>query len=625
LTFQATPEQKAIIDLDEGCFLVEAPPGSGKTQVLTERVRRLLLTSPSTENFRVLALTFTTKAAETLRSRVAETLNDSAAKRVNADTFHGFALSMLRSYGDRVAFPSSPTIYERQSDRRDALARGIEEEGFGPRSPKDLDGILKDISAHKRALQLPEDLDDPELALFYRAYQRVLSDCAACDFDDLLLLAWRLLSEHPRVADHYRRLYRYILVDEAQDTSRVQYEILKALCTDKHRSVMLVADKSQGIYGFAGATPEFLDAFVVDFTAQRLPLTQNFRSARVIVQLANELVAHDDRLRKPAQDVVGATGYVSACVRPTEAAEADLVVRCVQRLLDGGLKPEWLVDGERASLDPEDIAILGRSRYCLSSVLADLPKAGVPHFFSAGEAGLFESPTVRLLVDGLRLVNNPNDQVTMRALAKAWRVANAKSPAELLAVIGVDGRAAPIVALLTRMLGTSPPFDVNPFMLEAIALVKAMAAKAETATDASVIDEAARLATDANTFDERWSQYRGPLAPMQRSVGGFLGSLALSGRSVVRGAGVRVLTIHAAKGLEFRAVFVVGMNEGTLPDFRCLDEGGIKEERRSTYVAITRAGRFLMLTRPASRETPWGAIQQLVESRFIKEMKLVMA
>jgi DNA helicase-2/ATP-dependent DNA helicase PcrA len=624
VTAEPTQEQRSIIDLDGGCFLVEAPPGSGKTYVLTERVRRLLNQSPS-ENYRILALTFTTKAAETLSGRIADSEIATAA-RVNADTFHGFALSVLSAHGSRVAFPSSPTILERPSDRRDALARALAEEGLEPGSKKELDKVLNAIGAEKRALRLDSDVADAELARSYRVYQRVLSESAACDFDDLLLLVWRLFNEHPRVAAHYRTMYRYILVDEAQDTSRVQYEILKALCGAHHRSVLLVADKSQGIYGFAGASTEFLDAFVKDFGATRIPLTQNFRSAAAIVNLANELVSHDDRLRKPSIEAVGAQGHVGASVRDTEKEEAGLVVRGIKHLLSAGLRREWVGAEERTTLLPEEIAVLGRGRSCLKGVLTDLHSAGVEHLFASGEEGLFETPLVRLFVGGLRLIANPQDRVTLDSLSKQWALGSSEGLVSLLdAVASKATSAQPVVNLLRRMMAAKRPVDVNPFVLEAISILKAAGTAPTPAGGVAASGERNLVAAEAATLEERWVQYRGPLAPLQRTVGGFLGTLALSGRSVLRGPGVRVMTIHAAKGLEFRAVFLVGLNEGTLPDYRALDEQGIREERRAAYVAITRAARLLIITRAATRVTPWGDVELVKESRFIEEMKLTMA
>lgn len=193
------------------------------------------------------------------------------------------------------------------------------------------------------------------------------------------------------------------------------------------------------------------------------------------------------------------------------------------------------------------------------------------------------------------------------------------------AVAAKASSAQPVVNLLRRMMAAKRPIDVNPFVLDAISILKTAATEPTSAGVIAAIDERNLLAAEAATLEDRWVQYRGPLAPLQRTIGGFLGTLALCGRSVLRGPGVRVLTIHAAKGLEFRAVFLVGMNEGTLPDYRALDERGVREERRAAYVAITRAARLLIITRAATRVTPWGDVEHLKESRFIEEMKLIMA
>ncbi|MDP1920392.1 MAG: ATP-dependent helicase [Myxococcales bacterium] len=623
MSFEATTQQQAIIDLDAGCFLVEAPPGSGKTQVLTQRVRRLLSGPP--QPFRVLALTFTTKAAETLRSRVSETLPRETSSRVTAETFHSFALSVLRAYGDRVGFAPTATIYERAADRRDALSQAIAAEGFAPRTREDLDKILYRISSEKRALRAPDEVSDSELATIYGAYQRTLVDSNACDFDDLLLLTWQVFDQHQRVAEHYRQIYRYILIDEAQDTSRVQFEILRALCGTSHRSVMLVADKSQGIYGFAGASTEFLEEFVECFSAQRLTLSHNFRSAQAIVHLANRLVVHDNRLRQPSIEATDAKGHVDAFVRNTEEAEAELVVQGVQELLKSGLRPEWLAQGEQHRVSAEEIAILGRSRFCLGAILAALSKRQIKHFLASSDEGLLESSAARLAIDCLRLLNNPRDRAPKMAIIKTWGLdgTSADEPLALLRKIqATDVGIAKLLLLFIQSIEKGGAVDVNSIVMACIGTLEEFAQRPSVGEVESA--EADRLRADVTTLADRWAQYRGPIAPAQRSIGGFLGALALSGRSVIAGEGVRVMSIHAAKGLEFRAVFLVGMNEGTLPDFRADSEPKINEERRSAYVAVTRAARLLILTRSATRTSSRGSVLTQNQSRFIGEMGLEM-
>lgn len=252
--FSPTDRQKALIELATGPHLVTAPPGSGKTQVLTHRIVRILERDPEA-TFRILALTFTTKAAETLRSRIKDRLGE-VASRVTACTFHSFCMDVLQHYGNPVNFAHDTTVYEVDEQRLEVLARALTEEGMPVPDKKDLRALLDRIGTYKRDLRGPGAVTDREEAAAYESYNRLLQRYHACDFDDLLERTWRLLIELPQVARHYRRRFPHIMVDEAQDTSRAQYEILRTICGEEHRNVMLVADVDQFIYRFAGARPQ---------------------------------------------------------------------------------------------------------------------------------------------------------------------------------------------------------------------------------------------------------------------------------------------------------------------------------------------------------------------------------
>jgi DNA helicase-2/ATP-dependent DNA helicase PcrA len=615
-SFTPTDEQRGLIELVDGCHLVQAPPGTGKTQVLTERIIRLLQ-GDREATFRILALTFTTKAAENLRRRVEASVGPEG-RRVNAQTFHAFCLDVLQNYGEFVGFAGDTTVFDSQDDRLDVLAKAVESEGLVVSDRPSLLRLLERIATLKRALTPPGAVKDADLATAYAAYNRLLQHYHGCDFDDLLWLCWRLFTEAPRVARHYRRLYRFIMLDEAQDTSRAQYEILKAICGDEHRRVMLVADSDQFIYRFAGASDRWLKAFTDDFGAEVHHLTANFRCGSTIVECANRLIqSHPGRV--PRERMVPANtapGRVEAASFPDEAGEAAGVVSRVLDLLHSGLDPSWVHVGESTTLMPEDICILGRNRYSLDHVRATLEARGVPHLFNAGQRGLVETARARLVCQTLRILHNPSDRVTRENVLAEWSdalldegVADVPVPeffARLSAVSGADH-----IAGLAAEHG--PTTELNRLMAGLLGTLKPAPSTGDPADEL--------LAADVRTLTERWDAYRGRTTPDQRSIGGLLGELALAGRSVVDGPGVRVLTVHAAKGLEFKVVVLVGMNEGTIPDYRSLGSGAeVGEEVRITYVAVTRASRLLVLTRPRSRRMPWGADKAQTESRFVKSM-----
>ena len=622
--FRPTEAQRLLVELTEGCHLVQAPPGTGKTQVLTQRTVNLLTKEPGA-TFHILALTYTTKAAENLRTRVKESIGEGFS-RVNAGTFHSFGMDVLQHYGHSVGFAPDTTIYESEADRLRVLEQTLKDHRFSALDTPKLKTLLTKIGEQKRALRPPDSVEDEYVADAYRAYDKLMGAYHACDYDDLLWHTWRLLGEMPKVAQHYRRRYRYILVDEAQDTSRAQYEILRLLCGDEHRNVMMVADSDQFIYKFAGASDRWLESFVTDFAATRHHLTENFRCAETIILAANKLVTNQQgRLPKPTMAPArAATGAVRAASFFGEAEEAVGVAIWVQRVLGRGLDPATLYESETPAIRAEDLCVLSRNRHALEKVVVEFKKRGIPHLFST-RRDLVETREGHLVLLGLKVLQNPADRLTRELLWAAWsdqtfdyRAAES-SPTDFFARLG---RAAPGTAPYTQLLGSAvgKP-DVG-------ALVRSLLGRlneAVSSNDDRDAEAAEALKTDAQTLKERWTQYANHTTPDSRSVGAFLGELALAGRSVIDGPGVRVLTVHVAKGLEFKAVALVGMNEGTLPDYRSnVQLEDVSDERRIAYVAVTRASRLLFLTRPRERVMPWGERKTQSESRFIRDMGLTM-
>lgn len=622
ITFVPTAQQKALIELPDGPHLVSAPPGTGKTQVLTYRVVHLLERQPQA-TFRILALTFTTKAAETLRARIRDRIGDLAG-RVHACNFHSFCLDVLQHYGDLVDFPHDTTVYEAEEQRLEVLARALVQDGLPVPEKKELRALLERIGVFKRDLKAPDVVEDPDDAAAYEAYNGLLRLYHACDFDDLLERTWRLMVEQPQVAKHYRRMFRHIVVDEAQDTSRAQYEILRAVCGTEHRNVMLVADSDQFIYRFAGASSEWLDAFVTDFSAIKHELFENFRCASVVIDAANRLVQNQPgRLPKPLMaPVVPAPGAVYAVSFHDEQHEANGVADWVEELLSNGLDPATLYTTESPAIRPEDICVLCRTRSSLDSILSEFQSRGIEHLFSTGRT-LVETPEGRLVLNGLKVLQNPADRVTRESILAVWAQSLLGGGAGDVAVSEFLERlanASPAAAPYANVLRISGG-DVTETVRGLIAAIAQNAVSSQSKDE----QKALALGLDAAALGERWRQYAGHTSPTGRSIGGFLGDVALAGKSIIDGPGVRVLTVHVAKGLEFKAVALVGMNEGTLPDFRNVSRGAdLADERRIAYVAVTRASRLLLLTRPRARIMPWGDRKTQEESRFVADMGLTM-
>ena len=615
-----TKEQRAVVDEDAGAYLVIAPPGSGKTTVLTERVLRFAADGNA---FRVLALTFTNKAATNIIARLNES-SGADLQRVTAQTVHAFCHDLLRHYGNLIDLEDF-TIYDKENDRLSVLREGLEREKLPfPNEDGPLKDLLDSIGRLKRDLlppsEAPKSVERAGVALdaAYDAYDSMLRKNGALDFDDLLFYAYRLLATESQVSEIYRTLYRYAMIDEAQDTSLAQYEILRAIfCDSTHGNLMMVADADQSIFQFAGAKVEYLLRFEDDFQAQRRALTQNFRCAGAIVDVANNLIAHNpNRLTTDASmtSAVLAPGLVMAASYETPEDEATAAVELALSLAIDGLPTAALYEDEDRQVTPEQICVLGRSRYLLASTIAELERRSVAFQFSGSsrDLGVFESKSFATIDAAIRWRINPSDSLAKRTLARSlgtqpqsWARASSLADVE-------QGMPSELRDVLAPLRVSTDGEAVGRFVLAVEDLVANY-----PASDAQAV-----LANDLTLLRSRWDRIKDANDP--DALARLQSEIALLGTAKISGPGIRVLTIHAAKGLEFRAVILVGMNDGSFPDFRSLTGDALVEERRNAYVAFTRAERVLAIKRFRSRRTQYGTMKSQTESRFIAEAAIEM-
>jgi len=629
-----TAEQERIVNLTEGCHLVVAPPGSGKTEVLAQRVVRLLQNS-AVDDFNVLALSFTKNAAGSMRQRVSDRLGETSA-RVNCTTYHAFCLDILRHYGHLIDIPHEVTVYDLLDDRIEALKQGLIAEGFLADSD-DLQRavaieILDRISRNKRSLVLPEAVPPSTDGLIklrdaYRAYDLALAHNGALDFDTVLVQTYRLLTEYPKVGRHYRLIYRHILIDEAQDTSLAQYEILKAICGNDHRNVFMVADPAQSIYGFSGASSRFIDRFVDEFGASRHELTITFRCGQAIIDIAARLFVPGPRSKaSPLTKTHSlAKGRVSYETFPNESDEARAAVDWAEFLIQDGLPARALGPKEDHEIRAEHIAILARSRIQLRATLAELDQRGVSyHFAAGGDAGVFDSDQYRILLYGLKLLANPRDVATAKTLWTAVRNLDdaASANAEELEDELVPERLFPALAQVTGPALETPMRTLSRCARKQCDVTQGVEELLQWEFENG--DEPALselVGADRDFLADRWTGYKSTVDRKERTWQGLI--MEILNKPKPEAPGIRVLTVHAAKGLEFRAVTVVGMNEGSFPDFRNAHGDSLESEQRLAYVAATRAARILRFSRPVYRATRYGPRLQ-EESRFVGMAELVV-
>jgi DNA helicase-2/ATP-dependent DNA helicase PcrA len=547
-----------------------ADAGSGKTEVVAQRVERLLAHS---SDFRVLALSYTRRAAAELRDRFAARLGDER-RHVETDTLHGFAQGLLIQYGTWIGLPSDPAVVVNDADRVDLFEAWHLDSGLDQ---------LADPMAALRAVDLSRARGE-ETELTER-WSLALAQAEALDYESMIARATDLL-DVSAVRRIVSRLYGHIIVDEAQNLTASQYRLLSTLFeAARETSAMLVGDDKQSIVEFAGASAEFLDIFADSFDATTIRLTINFRSAQTIAVLGRG-VAQDlgDSLPQPQE--YGAIGQVELKQFADEASEGEGVADWVQALLVSGLEKSVLSAGESTAVQDFEIAVLARSAAALRATEAALIRRGIATAIAAHADDWLTSSFGReaWLLGTLR----PDSAISRRRLMRAFGL--------ILDSAETDS------ASLTELLDLLPQ-EVQPVVghdepskfVEAIQSIDHLDDGDSWYLDRREITVAWNAFCDQQVASNRsWAQFELFVARLQR------GDESLGG--------IRLHTVHKSQGREFRAVAVVGLNQGQFPDFRARSARDRKSELRAFYVATTRPSRALLLTRAestTSRNGPW--------------------
>lgn len=610
-------KQQQAVQHGDGALLVAAGPGSGKTRVLTERIRRLITESEG--HFRVLALTFTNKAANEIRERLEEF--PEIHQRAFIGTLHSFCVEVLASRGKAVGIDGMPNLFEQFQDRKQVLRQAVMEDpelahrlivkGDARAQDKALWRWLNGISDAKSCLLVPDAVDDPLFRRRYIAYEEGLKRSNAVDYDDLLLLTYRLFLERPKIAGFYRRLYRYICVDEAQDLNEAQYRVIQALCGTEYLNVMMVGDPKQAIFQWNGAHPKYLDLFARDFSARKLELSENYRSSAMVVEIARKLA--------PEYEVEGKypiAGAVRLIQGEDEEDEARQVMGYLEQLLDGG-HPD--VEGE---ITLERCAILGRNRYVFNAAEVLLGKKGWSYYKQLSTQHESESVLLQDFELCLRLLSNPGDRLHLEVLLKRWGVGDH----QLLNGSTID------CSVLIDFLEQKLHEDYQRVVLDAIRQLefdgitfhfrKGLSRLEEYANMQEGEEERAMILQDIGQWRKDWDLFVRSEAGGQHSLRSFLGQIALGVTQQPREEGLALLTVHSAKGLEFDVVVVMGMMEGIFPDYRATGEV-LEEEKRNLFVAATRSKRLLCFSYAKQRAMPWDASKHQEPSRYLRELGMV--
>ena len=630
-----TKEQRNAVELGDGAHLITAPPGSGKTEVLVQRVIHLLEKSPG-DLFRILALTYTVKAAGELNERVRQIVPERDRWRVNATNFHSFALGLLQNYGKPVGLKAPITVISDVEDKRLLVAPLLKD------MMKRMDSVdhtewkvlFNEIARRKTNLEPPEQVDGDRMLRdqvylheAYEAYELALTNAGYIDYEGMIYQAVRLLRIDPWIGSHLRRQYRHTLVDEGQELTRGQYELLKEMRGDTQPNVFIVADVDQSINAFAGGGPEFLREFTEDFTADRLELTTNFRSARAIEGVLQALRIHiqKENLRKERVSLQDraflAKGWVGARSYDDEESEARAVSSWIISLIDEGLDQDWVYEGETTDVTPEDICLLGRTRYTFDAIVEELEGREIPVVLKTDQGDLFESRLGRFNYCLLKLTDNPRDLPAKRRLLveldnRSIGMKHLDDPTKIRRILREYADRNNLSEDFFDTLISSGVTQADS--LETVRRLAGLHLEFNSE------EEGRAWYRDQRLLDRFLSKYEYGTSASNRSLSGFLRMLSQQEQAPSSEPGVRVLTPYRARGLGFKVVIVLGMNDGTFPYYRAETQEQLDEERRVVYVAASRAARALLFTRPRKRITRYGNLYSYRGSRFLKEMGLVM-
>jgi DNA helicase-2/ATP-dependent DNA helicase PcrA len=620
------PPQREAVLATEGPLLVIAGAGSGKTRVLTYRVAHLINAVGAKPN-EILAITFTNKAAGEMRERLHRLLGQSG-RGLWILTFHSACGRILRREAQRLGYRSNFTIYD-QADQLRLVKQCLEELERDPKrfTPR---GIHNQISHAKDQLVGPDEYAnrvqsfyDQTVADVYRLYQRRLFASNAVDFDDLLMLTVDVLERFPEALEKWQKAFRYILVDEYQDTNHAQYRLLQLLA-QPDLNVCAVGDPDQSIFAFRGADINNILDFERDFPGTRtIPLEQNYRSTNHILDAANHVITNN-RERKPKElwSDLGDGEPVRVLEVEDEHAEARFVAAGIAALVEEGYSGD-------------EIAVFYRTN-AQSRVLEDvLVRQGVSYQVIGGPR-FYERAEIKDAIAYLQAIDNPYDAVSLQRIAnRPRRGIGDSSLARLQTWADAHGRSLWEAMEFAEEagVGAAPQRAVASFRdlmqsLQAGALELPVAELVERTLERSGYTEALEA--------ERTIEAQGRLENLQELVGvareyqenadepslsHFLQEISLySDQDAIREESlVTLMTLHNAKGLEFRAVYLIGMEEGIFPHARSIEEQGIEEERRLCYVGMTRAKELLTLTHASSRSL-WGARGYNLPSRFLDEL-----
>ena len=628
------PAQREAVENTEGPVLILAGAGSGKTRVLTTRIG-YLMEDKNVKAENILAITFTNKAANEMRERVEETLEGTDTKEMWITTFHSCCVRILRKSINKIGYNRSFVIYDSPDQItliKDCMRElDISDKAFDPKYVLSCISNAKDkLYSPKKYMQLNEgDISKTKIGEIYALYQDRLKRNSALDFDDLIMKTVELFNECPDILDFYRNKFRYIMVDEYQDTSKAQYELIKLLAK-QHQNICVVGDDDQSIYGWRGADIRNILEFERDYDNVKIvKLEQNYRSTQVILDAANHVIANNtERKRKKLWSDKKEGQLIKIQLAENEIEEGDFIsntINYMRRYEDREYK---------------DFAVLYRANAQARSVEDALNRAGIPYNIYGG-IKFYERKEIKDIIAYLRVIQNPQDDISLKRIINVPR-----RGIGLRTIEKIEDRASlKEESIYSVLIDIEDNSDISRKARASISEFVDLMSTLRSFTDVYTVSQVIEKILDVTGYKdellkEKNNEGEDRLENLQelisvalefesgsedKSLEAFLTSIALNAEpsdDEEQEDRVSLMTIHSSKGLEFPVVFLAGMEEKIFPIARAIQsmrDSDIEEERRLCYVGITRAKEELFLTLTRKR-TLYGRTNPSVASRFIEEL-----
>ncbi|MGF3104118.1 DNA helicase PcrA [Rossellomorea sp. DUT-2] len=626
------PEQAEAVKATEGPLLIMAGAGSGKTRVLTHRIAYLMV-EKGVNPYNILAITFTNKAAREMKDRI-ENILGGASDNIWISTFHSMCVRILRRDIDRIGMNRNFTILD-STDQQSVIKAILKEKNIDPKK-FDPRSLLGSISSAKNELTTPEELSkqvggyyDQVVSDVYTEYQKRLRKNQALDFDDLIMTTIQLFQRVPEVLEFYQRKFQYIHVDEYQDTNRAQYMLVKLLAS-RFQNLCVVGDSDQSIYRWRGADIANILSFEKDYPrATVIFLEQNYRSTKRILQAANEVIQKNSNRKPKNLWTENHDGEKISYFRAdTEQTEAQFVTGKIKEMTESGKKKY------------SDFAILYRTN-AQSRVMEEVLLKSNIEYSIVGGIKFYDRKEIKDILAYLRLISNPDDDISLMRVINVPKRGVGATSIDKIARYAQDHDISMFSALEEAdFIGLSP--KITKAVIEFKEMVKGYTGMQEYLSVTELVEEIleksgyidmlkAEKSIESQSRLENLDEFLSVTKSFEqsnddKSLVAFLTDLALVAdidkldEDDQPKDSVILMTLHAAKGLEFPIVFLMGMEEGVFPHSRSLmEEDEMEEERRLAYVGITRAEEQLYLTN-AQMRTLYGQTKMNPVSRFIQEI-----